>query len=524
MAITAVQAFADIRRVSDMYRPFILTYAEILAAQATITFASPDITGASQRSASQSLAATASSFSGNIRSTLQSVVQIWAPIVKSNATSLNQKLIEIADYFGLNSIEVKSRGTVNNATAAGGGNVGSAALLMCQTNKWDQVVESSSIETLTFTCQAASFNLASLGQETYLIQGDGDANQSEFQNNGVGINVLQGRAYNPGIDTILLNGSFDQSFNGTGTTKVPNWLITAGDANIDRSSEYAQSRGNTAALGCLRFSGDAILHQDLRAQGIQLSRSFPYMMAYRWRRDGTTTGDIIVRLGSTGTGYTDTQSVNAATAGVWQQTNISPDVNDAWLDVFDTDGQPLFQIEVDNFGGGGTWIEIDDVMLLPMALIGGRFLNVVSGLTPSVTNDSYTQQSELTTGAGSVELTGGASGSVDSITVNGVELLRTSIPFNGTLAQTAQDVADEINDPENVTAPQYHAGVATATINIYPFQPATSTLSVVSTTTTITKTDTDVSGGSLGLIQDMLVRNTGFYLPHAASATAGYAD
>lgn len=45
---------------------------------------------------------------------------------------------------------------------------------------------------------------------------------------------------------------------------------------------------------------------------------------------------------------------------------------------------------------------------------------------------------------GSFELSTGASGSVDSVLVNGVELLSTPVPFNTSLAQTAIDVANNI--------------------------------------------------------------------------------
>ncbi len=45
----------------------------------------------------------------------------------------------------------------------------------------------------------------------------------------------------------------------------------------------------------------------------------------------------------------------------------------------------------------------------------------------------------------SVTLTGGSSGSVDSITIDGFEILGESVPYNTSLAQTASDVAEQIN-------------------------------------------------------------------------------
>lgn len=98
---------------------------------------------------------------------------------------------------------------------------------------------------------------------------------------------------------------------------------------------------------------------------------------------------------------------------------------------------------------------------------------------------------------GSVDLTGGASGSVDTITVNSIEIMGSSTPFNTSLAQTAQDVADKINhNPRNLL---FTASVsATDKIDITA-KPGLGALAngwvVASTVTTITKTDSNMAGG-----------------------------
>lgn len=99
--------------------------------------------------------------------------------------------------------------------------------------------------------------------------------------------------------------------------------------------------------------------------------------------------------------------------------------------------------------------------------------------------------------AGSVDLTGGASGSVDTITVNSIEIMGSSTPFNTSLAVTAADVARKINDnPKNLL---FTADVtATDQINIRA-KPGLGSLPnawvVASTVTTITKTDSNMAGG-----------------------------
>lgn len=97
---------------------------------------------------------------------------------------------------------------------------------------------------------------------------------------------------------------------------------------------------------------------------------------------------------------------------------------------------------------------------------------------------------------GTVTLTGGASGSVTSITVNGVEVLGATVAFNATLTQTAADVAAQINRFKS--APNYRASSsgAVVTIKALPGTGASvNTFAVVSTASTITTSDANLSGG-----------------------------
>jgi len=98
---------------------------------------------------------------------------------------------------------------------------------------------------------------------------------------------------------------------------------------------------------------------------------------------------------------------------------------------------------------------------------------------------------------GSVDLTGGGAGSVDTITVNGIEIMGSSTPFNTSLAQTAADVAFKINNnPRNLLFTSFVT--ATDVINIQG-KPGLGALPnawvVASTVTTITKTDSNMAGG-----------------------------
>lgn len=97
---------------------------------------------------------------------------------------------------------------------------------------------------------------------------------------------------------------------------------------------------------------------------------------------------------------------------------------------------------------------------------------------------------------GTVTLTGGASGAVNGITVNGVQIMSGAVSFTTDLATTATAVATNIN--LHVSVPNYTAVAVGPVITITASTAgvATNGFAVVATTTTITATDTDMVGGS----------------------------
>ena len=96
---------------------------------------------------------------------------------------------------------------------------------------------------------------------------------------------------------------------------------------------------------------------------------------------------------------------------------------------------------------------------------------------------------------GSVELTGGAGGSVDGITVNSIEIMSGAEAFDTSLAVTAQNIVDNIN--ANTSSPNYTATLATQTITITAVTSGITPngFAVTSALTTITTTDTNMAGG-----------------------------
>lgn len=97
---------------------------------------------------------------------------------------------------------------------------------------------------------------------------------------------------------------------------------------------------------------------------------------------------------------------------------------------------------------------------------------------------------------GTVTLTGGASGSINSVTVNGVTITSGSVAFATDLSTTATNLAANIT--AHTSTPNYTAVAVGAVVTITAVTTGTSVngFAVVANATTITVTDTDMTGGT----------------------------
>lgn len=107
---------------------------------------------------------------------------------------------------------------------------------------------------------------------------------------------------------------------------------------------------------------------------------------------------------------------------------------------------------------------------------------------------AYTAETPAT---GSIELTGGAAGSINTVTVGGVNILDTAVPFNSSLAQTASDLADAIN--QSVYNRDFDATVSSVTVTL-TCRPGRGTYfnseAVSATLTTITASYSNMASGA----------------------------
>ena len=126
------------------------------------------------------------------------------------------------------------------------------------------------------------------------------------------------------------------------------------------------------------------------------------------------------------------------------------------------------------------------------AAVTGTLLCTITSSAGALTNEVLS--------AGTVTLNTGAAGSVDTLTVNGVEVMGAAVAFNTSLTQTAADVAAQINRYHSYAEYIATSSGAVVTITALPGTGTTPNGFVVaSTATTITKTDANMAGGVAGV-------------------------
>lgn len=120
---------------------------------------------------------------------------------------------------------------------------------------------------------------------------------------------------------------------------------------------------------------------------------------------------------------------------------------------------------------------------------------IIGTLLCTITSSSGALTKEVLS-AGTVTLNTGAAGSVDTLTVNSVDVLGGAVAYNTSLTQTAADVAAQINRNHSYAEYIATSSGAVVTITALPGTGITPNGFVVaSTVTTLTKTDANMAGG-----------------------------
>ena len=146
----------------------------------------------------------------------------------------------------------------------------------------------------------------------------------------------------------------------------------------------------------------------------------------------------------------------------------------------------------DAFQGGRIEIYTGAQPTAPEAAVTGTLLCTITAASGAFTGE--------TPSSGTVTLTGGAGGSLNTLTVNGVDILGAAVNYVTSLAQTATNIANQINTFHALEEYVASASGAVVTITALPGRgTAPNGYVVASTVTTLTKTDANMASGVAGV-------------------------
>lgn len=314
---------------------------------------------------------------------------------------------------------------------------------------------------------------------------------------------------------VVTNGGFEDATLGTNLTTVASWTVVSGTFDIVTTDDALSPQEGVNFLTGGNAAGE--IRQD-----VQLFDSFGLtttqidsgdctasFSAYRANSAADDTGRVIVQFldvdfNPTGTLY-DSTAETILPLDTWVQKSAS--------DVTIPAGSLYIRIRFITtlVTGGKANACLDNVTLSVTASNTQNsyqevFQNVIHTITTAGTTNPLVPASVATSGTttesaeaaeGTVTLAG-AAGSVDSITVDGVEIMSGAESFDTDLPTTATNVAANIT--AHTSSPNYTAAAVGSVVTITAASTGTGPngFDVVASTTTMTASTTDMAGGGAG--------------------------
>lgn len=300
------------------------------------------------------------------------------------------------DYFEQyqvdNSKEIEKRGfTKDTASSVSGNATGRMAIASTDVN--GDIIDVGHVETLTFRCIKDFSEGAAQGREQFRPLGEalGDYPWQEGGSDlGASYDYPYGKVsadFGPGQvrgisgGTVISvggaaaggnkvrNGDFELSISGTGNSKLPQWVFSAGAAGVAQ-----ETTDPILGINSLAITTDFVMDQAV-GQNRLLPRAF-YAISIKVDRKASATGSLTVKVMDLDEGTTHgTMTIDVGTLG-----NDSPIVTQPIIfQVPETAEDLKIQVEMASLGTGT--IAIDDVVVAPATLIDGYLIAIHDGTT-----------------------------------------------------------------------------------------------------------------------------------------------
>jgi len=298
----------------------------------------------------------------------------------SDAQSMADRLIQ---YMRDNAFTVNAREFTFGSPAAGGGIVGTGAILRLNVDDYGFSIESQHADAKTAKCKFDQASGTAKHEEIFEFRGQSPG-QDGLQLSGSGkmkyIASLSAR------QSLLSNPSFSQ-IGGTyaAPTSLTGWTssitVDSTGYTLDPVNYYRDFKGDSIPYA-LNIKLTASLHQHLSLLSTSLRSDVPYMLQVAWNRQvGAATGTLVARMGAV-----NNNVVVAAQAG-WQLLRVPVAFgSNNWYRAFKENDLDI-SLEWTRTAGE---LLIDDVLLVPATSFDGSWYWVLGGATPFSYDDYFT--------------------------------------------------------------------------------------------------------------------------------------
>lgn len=303
-------------------------------------------------------------------------------------TDLEGMAVRVHRYMHDNSQAFNDRAFIRGTPVAVGGAVGNGTLTRL-TVDWEAYnLQHSHAETKRFEC-VVDQNLGVLsGQEIFECRGeDRSKDNLDFQGSGIRTRIYCMHSGSGNGGSLLQNSSFDSTFSGTGTDKIPGWTIGGTASKITADTTTYRTAPGASTSYALQFAADAAatneVYQALSLRRIDaMGERVPWMLQVAYKLSAGATGTLTIKMGS----VSEALDLSTVADTNWHVLAITAD-KDLYYRNW-REGAPDVEVEVTNLSGAT--LNIDDLIFAPLTAIDGTWWWLVGGSTAFLQRDAFT--------------------------------------------------------------------------------------------------------------------------------------
>lgn len=299
-------------------------------------------------------------------------------------------LDRLYDDFIARSKTVQKRAFTFGSVSAGGGNVGTGTVLRMTKDRNALDIENASPDVWTALCVADEFSGGRKHEEVFEVRG-GDASRDRLEQLGTGTLLRVPGISGRDSQQLVRNPSFDQLDGSliTAPDSIPGWTVAGAVGNLElwESNYYRGFEGDGGTQRSLLFETNESISQALSVRRAQFDPRRPYVCQIAYNREvGSGDGTLTLTLGAV------SKAVVLAAQTGWNILKIDLD-DDGWYDKF---GETALDLTIALASRTTGTLLVDDLILAPMANVGGTFAAIVGGATPFLRDDTFTWTDTVT--------------------------------------------------------------------------------------------------------------------------------